>query len=107
MNPKKRQKLEEAGWKVGSAEEFLGLTAEERVQVTNFHFPKIPDYPYKGFTLKQTVFGASCPELKWQCFDDDYDLIIFKFRLYVDKAVDIYERVKTTDIIIKSNEQTY
>lgn len=94
MNPEKRQKLEEAGWRIGSAEEFLNLTEEESIQVTNFHFPKIPDYHHKGFTLKQTAFGASCPELKWQCFDDDYDLIIFKFKLYVDDALNIYELVK-------------
>ena len=35
MNPEKRQKLEEAGWKVGSAEEFLRLTDEESRQVTD------------------------------------------------------------------------
>lgn len=57
-------------------------------------FPKIPDYYHKGFTLKQTALGASCPELEWQCFDDDYDLVIFKFKLYVDEALKIYELVK-------------
>ena len=30
MNQAKRQRLEAAGWKVGSAEEFLALTPEER-----------------------------------------------------------------------------
>lgn len=42
MNPEKRQKLEEAGWvlpkvseeKVGSAEEFLGLTEEEKIIIS-------------------------------------------------------------------------
>lgn len=29
MNKAKRKKLEQRGWKVGSASEFLGLTAEE------------------------------------------------------------------------------
>ena len=29
MNPEKKAKLEAAGWKAGSADEFLGLTAEE------------------------------------------------------------------------------
>jgi hypothetical protein len=29
MNPKKKAKLEAAGWKAGSADEFLGLTPEE------------------------------------------------------------------------------
>jgi hypothetical protein len=29
MNKAKRNKLEQRGWKVGSASEFLGLTAEE------------------------------------------------------------------------------
>ena len=29
MDKKKRERLEKAGWKVGSAEEFLGLSAEE------------------------------------------------------------------------------
>jgi hypothetical protein len=31
MNPAKRKKLEKAGWKIGSASEFLGLTPEEEV----------------------------------------------------------------------------
>lgn len=35
MNSEKRQKLEEAGWKVGSAEEFLGLMEIEKMQVTD------------------------------------------------------------------------
>lgn len=30
MNPKKRKKLESAGWKVGTTEEFLQLTPEEK-----------------------------------------------------------------------------
>ena len=34
MNSEKRQKLEEAGWKVGSAEEFLELTEEEKAIVS-------------------------------------------------------------------------
>jgi hypothetical protein len=29
MNPEKKAKLEAAGWKAGSADEFLGLTPEE------------------------------------------------------------------------------
>ena len=29
MDKEKKARLEEHGWKVGSAEEFLGLTAEE------------------------------------------------------------------------------
>ncbi len=29
MKPDKRRKLEKAGWKIGSADEFLGLSAEE------------------------------------------------------------------------------
>jgi hypothetical protein len=29
MNEAKRKRLESAGWKVGSADEFLGLTPEE------------------------------------------------------------------------------
>lgn len=29
MKPEKKQRLEAKGWKVGSAEEFLGLTSEE------------------------------------------------------------------------------
>lgn len=29
MKPEKQQRLEAKGWKVGSAEEFLGLTSEE------------------------------------------------------------------------------
>lgn len=29
MNPAKRKRLESAGWKVGSADQFLGLTREE------------------------------------------------------------------------------
>lgn len=33
MNPEKRQRLEEAGWKVGGVEEFLELTEEEKIQV--------------------------------------------------------------------------
>ena len=33
MNPAKRKKLEKAGWKIGSASEFLGLTPEEEVLV--------------------------------------------------------------------------
>ena len=33
MTPSKRRKLEKAGWKTGSASEFLGLTAEEEVLV--------------------------------------------------------------------------
>ena len=33
MNPKKRQKLEEAGWKVSNVEELLNLTREEKLQV--------------------------------------------------------------------------
>ena len=33
MNSTKRKKLENAGWKVGSATEFLGLTPEEEVLV--------------------------------------------------------------------------
>jgi hypothetical protein len=34
MNSKKRQQLEEAGWKVGNAEEFLELTEEEKITVS-------------------------------------------------------------------------
>lgn len=30
MNPEKRKKLEAAGWKVGTADEFLQLTPEEK-----------------------------------------------------------------------------
>jgi predicted XRE-type DNA-binding protein len=33
MEPTKRQKLEEAGWKVGSVTEFLGLSPEEEVLI--------------------------------------------------------------------------
>ena len=33
MKPEKRKRLEEKGWKVGSAEEFLGLTPEEATLV--------------------------------------------------------------------------
>ena len=33
MNSSKRKKLEKAGWKVGSASEFLGLTPEEEMLV--------------------------------------------------------------------------
>jgi hypothetical protein len=33
MNKRKRQRLEARGWRVGSAEEFLGLTAEEATLV--------------------------------------------------------------------------
>ncbi len=33
MKARKRQRLEKAGWKVGSAKEFLGLTAEEEAVV--------------------------------------------------------------------------
>lgn len=33
MKPEKRKLLEEKGWKVGSAEEFLGLTPEEATLV--------------------------------------------------------------------------
>jgi len=35
MNTEKRQKLEETGWKVGSAEEFLELTEVEKAQVND------------------------------------------------------------------------
>ena len=33
MNARKRRRLEKAGWKLGSAKEFLGLTAEEEAVV--------------------------------------------------------------------------
>ncbi len=33
MKAQKRQRLEKAGWKLGSAKEFLGLTAEEEAVV--------------------------------------------------------------------------
>jgi hypothetical protein len=33
MNTQKRRRLERAGWKLGSAKEFLGLTAEEEAIV--------------------------------------------------------------------------
>jgi predicted XRE-type DNA-binding protein len=33
MNEKKRRKLEEAGWKVGSTEEFLDLTSQETAYI--------------------------------------------------------------------------
>lgn len=33
MRPEKRKQLEAKGWKVGTAEEFLGLSAEEAAQV--------------------------------------------------------------------------
>lgn len=33
MRDTKRQKLEQSGWKVGSAEEFLGLSAEESAYI--------------------------------------------------------------------------
>lgn len=33
MDREKQEKLEAAGWKVGSIEEFLGLSTEESVQV--------------------------------------------------------------------------
>jgi DNA-binding XRE family transcriptional regulator len=33
MHPAKRKKLEAAGWRIGSAEEFLGLTKEETALV--------------------------------------------------------------------------
>lgn len=33
MNPEKRKRLEAAGWKVGSAGEFLGLSSEEAALV--------------------------------------------------------------------------
>src|SRR5438876_1272538 len=33
MKAQKRQRLEKAGWKLGSAKEFLGLTAEEAAVV--------------------------------------------------------------------------
>ena len=33
MNSSKRKKLEKAGWKFGSAEEFLGLTPEEAAYI--------------------------------------------------------------------------
>jgi ribosome-binding protein aMBF1 (putative translation factor) len=33
MDPQKKARLEAAGWKVGSAEEFLGMTAEESAYV--------------------------------------------------------------------------
>jgi hypothetical protein len=34
MNNEKRKRLEAAGWKVGSVDEFLGLTPEESAMVT-------------------------------------------------------------------------
>lgn len=33
MKPAKRKKLEKAGWKIGTADEFLGLTAEESAYI--------------------------------------------------------------------------
>ena len=33
MNAQKRRRLEKAGWKVGSAKDFLGLTADEEAVV--------------------------------------------------------------------------
>ncbi len=33
MDPKKKERLEAHGWKVGSAEEFLGLTPEESAYI--------------------------------------------------------------------------
>ena len=33
MEPTKRRKLEEAGWKIGSTEEFLNLTPEETAYI--------------------------------------------------------------------------
>jgi len=33
MKPEKKRRLEQKGWKVGSAEEFLGLTPEEAAMV--------------------------------------------------------------------------
>lgn len=33
MRPEKRKRLEAKGWKVGTAEEFLGLSAEEGAPV--------------------------------------------------------------------------
>lgn len=33
MKPSKRQKFESAGWKIGSADEFLGLSAEESAYI--------------------------------------------------------------------------
>lgn len=71
------------------------------------NFPKIKDNCYKGFTLKQTDLGASCIELKWQCFEDDYDLIIFKFKLYVDEALKIYELVKSHKDRIDEKNREY
>lgn len=34
MNSEKRKRLEEAGWKVGTADDFLGDPAARRVQIT-------------------------------------------------------------------------
>ena len=33
MKPDKHKKIEKAGWKVGSADEFLGLTKEESAYI--------------------------------------------------------------------------
>lgn len=34
MDPKKKDRLEKKGWRVGSAEDFLGLTGDEAALVT-------------------------------------------------------------------------
>jgi len=56
MNPEKRKKLEAAGWKVGTTEEFLKLTPEERelVELQLFLCKKVKELrKIKGWTQQE------------------------------------------------------
>ena len=56
MNPEKRKKLEAAGWKVGTTEEFLKLTPEERelVELQLFLRKKVKELrKRKGWTQQE------------------------------------------------------
>lgn len=91
-------KCEELQFSAGSYKDQSTLIDRFKEVVDNFlgnAILKIKDIEYKGFTLRQNMSGGICKELNWSVKDDDnYDLVILKFRDYVDKALDIYELVK-------------
>lgn len=98
-------KCEELQFSAGSYKDQSTLIDRFKEVVDNFlgnAILKIKDIEYKGFILRQNMLGGICKELNWSYFDDNnYDLVILKFRDYVDNALEIYELVK------KHKEENY